>query len=308
MPTSSKQVVGGLGSLVLLVGTFAPYLSFPQFGYLFLFRYGCPTFLVLVLAGIASVAMVLADRTVWLWVVGLASLAASAWSNYAARLDLVEPARALANLRLPPGASPFFERIVDEGRFSVGAYFLLLGPILLLATAALSDDDGSARESSAFDSSRIGNAGKVIRQNLSGSGKTFLDVGIGTNGTKIDAVAITRAGVYPIAVKHYRGRILSPDGGTWTQEVEDVRKTIPDPRAELSASTEHLRRLLGAQETWFRPLVALVGEPQVDKPLPTGVHFLAEALSEIENDEALRYDESTRADLERRLSKLASPR
>lgn len=309
MPGSSKQMVGGLGSLVLLVGAFAPYLSFPQFGYLFLFRYASPAFLVLVGTGLASSTMVLSGRTSWLWVAGIIPLATSCWSNYTARLDLVEPARALANLRLPPGALPFFERIVDEGRFSVGAYFVLLGPILLLATAAMPDGGADDVESTAFDSSRIGNAGKVIRQNLSGRGKVFLDLRIRSGSTaKIDAVAITRAGAYPIAVRNYKGRILSQEGGVWTQEIDGIARSIPDPRSELAASVDQLRRLLGAQETWFCPLVALVGEPQIDKPLPAGVHLLADALSEIENDENVRYGEKTRADLERRLSRIASAR
>ncbi len=137
-----RQVVGLIGSLLLVLGVFMPIVSVPILSQMNYFQNGRGDGTIVLVLGLASVVAVLARRYGALWLTGGASLVVMAitFVNFQSRLS-----RARTDMESQLAGNPF-RGIADAAMQAVqlqwGWAVLVLGAILVLASAGMKDEIG----------------------------------------------------------------------------------------------------------------------------------------------------------------------
>lgn len=281
--SSTRSIVGGIGAGALLLGCILPFTVIPGLGSSSLLGNSISGFLIVFPLAWLTIYLLVSQKYEWLWFSGGGAMVATAISVWSVR-------ESIQNF---------------GGGFGPGGFVLVIGCVLVLASAAMKVRGGDPTH--AFNPARIGNAGAVIAKNFDRHDGVFHDVRLSPDlsDDKIDVVVCTLTGVYPILVKNFKGSLTAESDTVWIQEFQGVQVRIPNPLIEIVGLSKQLASRIGAKEEWVCPMVALVGDPDIAFALPEGVLSLADAIMEIKSSTKARYHNGTKKLIERKLSNLS---
>ena len=133
--TVANQVLGLIGSAMLLLGVFMPIISVPIFGSINYFRNGEGDGVFVLVLGLASILLVLLNKYQWLFLTGIGALGVMAFTFVNVYSKLAE-AKSSASRDL--AGNPFkglADAAIESIQFEWGWGVLVLGAILLIAAA-----------------------------------------------------------------------------------------------------------------------------------------------------------------------------
>lgn len=137
---SARQVIGLIGSIILIIGVFAPVVSVPIVGGINYFRNGEGDGTFILILGLISMVLVLAKKYNWLWFTSICSIAILSFSYFFFNYRMEQ---ASAELKVDLGNNPF-AGIADAALQTVqiewGMPLLLVGAFFLIGSAVMKDE------------------------------------------------------------------------------------------------------------------------------------------------------------------------
>lgn len=136
---NTKKILGFVGSIVLIVGVFAPIISIPIVGNMNYYRNGEGDGIIILILAIISMILLLIEKYVWIWVTGICSLGIIIYSflNIHAALH-----KAKEDMKSELSGN-IFQGLADMAIQSIqiqwGWVLLIIGSVLLISSAAIKD-------------------------------------------------------------------------------------------------------------------------------------------------------------------------
>jgi hypothetical protein len=132
---STKQLMGLIGSLLLLLGVFCPLVTVPIAGSMNYFQNGEGDGIVIILLALASIGLVLTNNFKPLWITGLSSLGMMAFTffNFHSKLNQITQ-----QLNKQLARNPFkglSDAAIQSIQLQWGWALMLIGVILILMAA-----------------------------------------------------------------------------------------------------------------------------------------------------------------------------
>jgi len=134
-PIPISYLLGIVGSIVLFIGVFMPFVRVPIYGSMTYFRNGRGDGVIILIFAVASFALVILKRFKWLWLTGLASFGTLMFTFINFQIAL---SQARSHLKNSLAGNPF-ARLAEHAFGGVelqwGWAFLVVGAVLLVAAA-----------------------------------------------------------------------------------------------------------------------------------------------------------------------------
>jgi hypothetical protein len=140
-----KQLLGLIGSSLLFMGVFTPIISYPVIGSMNAFQHTQWNGPILLILAVISLFLSMTGRYNRLWVTGFLSLGVVAQTFISIQFKLVALQEKMAMRLAGTPMRGLADKAVQSVQFRWGWALLVLGALLLIASAALKE--GLARES-----------------------------------------------------------------------------------------------------------------------------------------------------------------
>ncbi|OGM59103.1 hypothetical protein A3A75_05595 [Candidatus Woesebacteria bacterium RIFCSPLOWO2_01_FULL_39_10] len=137
---NKKQLLGLIGSLVLIIGVFTPIVSLPFVGSMNYFNNGNGDGTIVLILAIASLVVVFLKKYKFLWITGLASLGMMLFTfiNFQGKMASVK-----SEMQSGLEGNPFAglgELALQSVQLQWGWIILVIGAVLLIVSAAIKED------------------------------------------------------------------------------------------------------------------------------------------------------------------------
>ena len=135
-----KQLVGLMGSIVLLVGVFTPIVSMPIIGSMNYFQYRKSEGIIITMFAVISFILTLAKKYRGLWFTGLAALGVVALTFFNLQMEMSKADSQMGS----ESTGSLFEGLVNLAMWSIrlqwGWATLIVGAMLVITAAAIRGD------------------------------------------------------------------------------------------------------------------------------------------------------------------------
>jgi len=142
---TTKQILGLIGSIILVIGVFTPIVSAPIVGNMNYFQNGKGHGTLILILAVVSVVLVLAKQLRGLWFTGLGSLAVMAFTFVNFQIKISDMKRQMESELAGNPFRSLADIAVQSVQLQWGWALLIVGAGLVIAGAAMQDERSENR-------------------------------------------------------------------------------------------------------------------------------------------------------------------